>query len=434
MSGTYRHLSLTDRIEIERMLSVCVTITAIAESTGFARQSIVREIVRGRSAEGRAKVYGRHWNGCVHQRSCRIRHACDWQECNRRCASCRNVNCVASCAYFSADSCPTLQRTPYCCNGCARYKMCAHQRLYYHANVADARAKELLVVSRRGIDLTEDECALVIRTALPLLRQGQSPAQIWTEHGDRMPCSERSFYRYVHQDGLTGICALDLPEAVTRKDRKEHRDAKRANLSKEALEGRTYSDFLLLDESRRARCAEMDCVCGAAGDDATLLTLFFRQWKFQLILLLAFHNADMVSGALDNLETYLCASFPDLILTDRGPEFAHAWDIESSVILAGRRSELYYCDPRRSDQKAGCERAHRLIRRVLPKGQSFEGLTDDDVALLTSHVNSVPRKSLGGKPPLLLAMEHLPKEFFEGFGIELIASDDVILKPRLLGL
>jgi hypothetical protein len=70
----------------------------------------------------------------------------------------------------------------------------------------------------------------------------------------------------------------------------------------------------------------------------------------------------------------------------------------------------------------------------LPKGTSFEGLTDKDVALLTSHVNSVPRASLDGKPPLLLAKEHLPKEFFEGFGIELIKSDDVILKPRLLGL
>jgi IS30 family transposase len=102
--------------------------------------------------------------------------------------------------------------------------------------------------------------------------------------------------------------------------------------------------------------------------------------------------------------------------------------------LADRKCCLYYCDPRRSDQKGRGENAHRLIRRVLPKSTSFEGLTDESVALLTSHVNSVPRKSLDGKPPLLLAKEHLPKEFFEYFSIKLIPADEIVLKPKLLGL
>jgi IS30 family transposase len=88
-----------------------------------------------------------------------------------------------------------------------------------------------------------------------------------------------------------------------------------------------------------------------------------------------------------------------VVLADRGSEFSDAQGIEASDILADKKCRLYYCDPRRGDQKARCENAHRLIRRVLPKGTSFEGLTDEAVSLLTSHVNSVPRKSLGGKPP-----------------------------------
>ena len=46
----------------------------------------------------------------------------------------------------------------------------------------------------------------------------------------------------------------------------------------------------------------------------------------------------------------------------------------------------------------------------------------------------MPRASLDGKPPLLLAMQHLPKEFFEHFSIRLIPDDEIVLKPKLLGL
>ncbi len=81
--------------------------------------------------------------------------------------------------------------------------------------------------------------------------------------------------------------------------------------------------------------------------------------------------------------------FP-VILTDNGGEFARVDDIEMDV---RGESKLFFCDPNRSDQKGRIEKNHTLIRDILPKGTSFDNLTQDDINLVCSHVNSVKRAS-----------------------------------------
>ena len=46
----------------------------------------------------------------------------------------------------------------------------------------------------------------------------------------------------------------------------------------------------------------------------------------------------------------------------------------------------------------------------------------------------MPRKSLGGKSPIHLAIQHLPESFFKEYGLKLVDSDKIILKPKLLRL
>ena len=60
-------------------------------------------------------------------------------------------------------------------------------------------------------------------------------------------------------------------------------------------------------------------------------------------------------------------------------------------------SKLFFCDPNRSDQKGRIEKNHTLIRDILPKGTSFDNLTQEDINLVCSHVNSVKRVALNGK-------------------------------------
>ena len=44
-----------------------------------------------------------------------------------------------------------------------------------------------------------------------------------------------------------------------------------------------------------------------------------------------------------------------------------------------RRTSIYYCDAGCPYQKGAIEVNHELIRRVLPKGSSFDNLTQEDV-------------------------------------------------------
>ena len=86
----------------------------------------------------------------------------------------------------------------------------------------------------------------------------------------------------------------------------------------------------------------------------------------------------------------------------------------------------------RSGQKGGLEQAHTMLRDVLPKGTSFEFLTQWDVNQSVNHMNSTPRESLGGRTPYDVALEHFGEETIKAFQLKPIAPDEVNLTPKLI--
>jgi IS30 family transposase len=55
-------------------------------------------------------------------------------------------------------------------------------------------------------------------------------------------------------------------------------------------------------------------------------------------------------------------------------------------------------------QKPHCEKNHEYIRKICPKTiTTFDRLTQEDVNLMMSHINSTCRESLGGLTPFTLA-------------------------------
>ena len=93
---------------------------------------------------------------------------------------------------------------------------------------------------------------------------------------------------------------------------------------------------------------------------------------------------------------------------------------------------MYYCDPMQSGQKGGLEQAHTMLRMILPKGTSFEFLTQWDVNLIVNHINSTPRECLGGRTPYSMALETLGKEALNAFQLRPIEPDQVNLTPKLI--
>ena len=53
----------------------------------------------------------------------------------------------------------------------------------------------------------------------------------------------------------------------------------------------------------------------------------------------------------------------------------------------------------KSYQKGKVEKNHKFIRYVLPKGTSFDNLTQEDINLIMSHINSYKRKKLNNVSP-----------------------------------
>ena len=122
--------------------------------------------------------------------------------------------------------------------------------------------------------------------------------------------------------------------------------------------------------------------------------------------------------------------FP-VILTDNGTEFADP-DLFEFSEDGTRRTHLFYCDPRRSEQKGGIEKNHEYIRYVIPKGKSFDDLTQEKVTLMMSHINSTARPALHGKNPMQMALQNFGEDALERLGLTFIPPDEVNLTSRLL--
>ena len=59
----------------------------------------------------------------------------------------------------------------------------------------------------------------------------------------------------------------------------------------------------------------------------------------------------------------------------------------------------YFADPYSSWQRGGNENRNGRIRRYLPKGTSFEDLTQDELDAIVGEINDTPMKLLGYKTP-----------------------------------
>ena len=96
------------------------------------------------------------------------------------------------------------------------------------------------------------------------------------------------------------------------------------------------------------------------------------------------------------------------------------------------RTRVFYCDPQRPDQKGGCEVTHEMIRRILPKGTSFDHLTQSDIDLMMSHINSYARKKLNNQSPYQLFSFFYGEDLLSLLHINQISPNDINLTPKLL--
>ena len=83
------------------------------------------------------------------------------------------------------------------------------------------------------------------------------------------------------------------------------------------------------------------------------------------------------------------------------------WKSGHKDIATALGIDVYFASPYHSWERGANENMNGLIRQYLPKGSSFEDLTDEDISFIQNRLNNRQRKKLGFLTP--------PEYFFANF-------------------
>ena len=326
--------------------------------------------------------------------------------------------------------CPLLDKAPFVCNGCPKRRQnCGFKKIFYLAKQAQKQYEQTLVEAREGTPLNSQTFWDMDKIISDGVKKGQHIYHILKTHN--LDVSSSTVYRHIRK-GYLSIAPIDLARAVKFKERRKNN---LPSIPKEAKKGRSYEDFLnYLALKQLNSWLEMDTVMGRMGGKVLLtFNLSFCNFIFARLLdnktaLEVIKHLYDIKNTLHQADKDFCQLFP-VILTDNGGEFARVDDIEMDV---RGESKLFFCDPNRSDQKGRIEKNHTLIRDILPKGTYFDNLTQEDINLVCSHVNSVKRAALNGKSAYELFTFTYGEEISKLLGISKIPAEDVCQSSKLL--
>lgn len=411
-----KHLTYEERQFIENGLNNGRNFTEIGNDLNKDRRTISREVQKHR--------FRKNPSGFNNSKNlCKYRHEC------------KKFDCTNEKDCYEEEICYKLTGAPYVCNNCEQKNKCRKIKYYYYSKFANDDYNEKLRESRYGINLTKEEVYDLDKLIAPLIKEKhQSIAHIYANHPDEISFSRTTMYNYINL-GVFSFRNIDLPRKVKYKKRKES-EKQRIRRETAIRKGRTYEDFQkYIGEHPECSIVEMDTVEGIKGGKV-FLTLLFRQSKFMLVYLMDNKNMECVEKAFKNIKDNVgIETFKrvfEVILTDNGSEFFNPISIEKDEENEEIVSHVFYCDPGASWQKGAIEKNHEFIRYVLPKGSSFDELTQEKANKLMSHINSTSRDTLNGKTPYDAIQLKLDEETIEKLGVKKIEADEVKLSPSLL--
>ena len=224
-----------------------------------------------------------------------------------------------------------------------------------------------------------------------LLREDWSPEQVssWLAQEEEIKISHEWIYLYVYQDKSDGG---DLHKHL--RCQKPRRKRYGSNDRRGQIKGRVSIEERpeVVDERSRVGDWEADTVIGRPGG-AVLVTLAERKTRCSILVLAPDKSAKAVKDAIIGaLQPH--AAHVHTITYDNGKEFSHHTEIANALDAKG-----YFAHPYHSWERGLNENMNGLIRQYLPKGQSFDNLTNEDIQRIMNKLNNRPRKCLGYKTP-----------------------------------
>ena len=412
-----KHLSLDERFNIENSLCKRLSFKEIGRNISKDCTTISREI-RNHYIIKNTGAIGRQFNNCIFRNNCPNRKNCN----------------LCNCSEFKEEKCILLDKPPYVCNGCKLKNQCTLTKHFYDAIYANNEYISTLSEIRSGVMIYQEEIDNLNQILTPLIcEQNQSIHQALLNNKNKIMFSDKTIYKYIDL-GILTIKNIDLPRKVRFRQRSKQTTVYKVD--KNCLENRTYEDFQkYIKEHPDTPIVEIDSVEGKKGGKV-LLTIHFVNCSFMLAFIRQHNDAQSVIDIFNDLQKILGLNkFKELfvlILTDNGSEFSNPTEIEFDMTTGEKRTQIFYCHPSSPFEKGSCEVNHELLRRILPKGTSFDDLNQDDINLIMSHINSYKRKKLNNVSPYTMFSTIYGKETTDKLGIQEIEPNKVNLSKSIL--
>lgn len=412
------HLTRDNRYTIENNLNANISLKQIGRNINKHCSCISREIKNHYITKNTGSV-GRKFNNCLYRRTC-----------HNRGKNCNLKNCIE----FVEEKCFLLNKPPYVCNGCKKRNQCTLSKQFYSASYAQDEYEENLKESRSGVVIEQDEIDHLNSILTPLIKEkGQSIHHAIINNKNKIMHSENKIYKLIDL-GLLEVRNIDLPRKV--RFRQRAKQVTVYKVDKNCLENRTYEDFKkYIQVNPDTPIVEMDTVEGRKGGKV-LLTIHFINCSFMLAFIREHNDAQSVIDIFNNLQDILgIDKFKELfilILTDNGSEFSNPTEIEFDLNTGEKRTQIFYCHPSSPFEKGSCEVNHELLRRILPKGTSFDELNQNDINLIMSHINSYKRKKLNNVSPYEMFSTIYGKDTIDKLNIRKIPANDINLTSDIL--
>ena len=415
-----KHLTLNERKIIETGIINRSNKVDIARTIGKDPTTVAKEIRKHRTFKPRNQFI--YPSICVHR-----------QECG---------GCKKQCSKYEEIKCNKRDKSPGACNKCPKIATCHLDKYFYYANHADEEYKNDLVDFRQGINMNILEVKEPASILKPLLDQGQSLYQIKSSHKEIKQCI-KTLYNYIEMGVFKefGIDNFSLKEQV---NRKQFNNKYKKRKEPTNYENHKYKDYLKFKEDNtEVPTTEMDTVLNSQSGPY-IQTFYFEGSGIMIGFIHKEKTSESMANILNILENKLghdlYRKLFSLILTDRGVEFEKVDLFEFNQETGEFRTNIFYCDAYQSSQKPHVENTHNYIRDIIPNEIDMSNITQDDLDLMFSHINSTPRRSLKDKTPyevfkFMMSTSdnpHRGKDILDLLHISEIKRDEVTLKPYLL--
>ena len=201
---------------------------------------------------------------------------------------------------------------------------------------------------------------------------------------DEVIPSTKTLYNYINH-GLLEIKRIDLPRAIRIKPRTKKRPSTHKRLAGKSIDKRPK----IIQDRTEFGHWEIDWMIGKKFiNEAVLLTIVERVSRFAIARKLPFKSADLVNHEINKVvKEFLNLDFKT-ITADNGAEFSKLGELKCI-------EDVFYVHPYCSHERGTNEHFNGLMREFLPKGQSFNSLTDEELQRYVAAINNRPRKLLG---------------------------------------